>query len=430
MKNKSRQIKVFLSSVLVFILFFSFANPFLVTAGETSSKNGWKTNNGYEYPLTPADSAWVNLSYFEQLAVCDMPMDILSNCSTEELADLVLEYPFLSDILAFDNVDLAIKHLINTSNICEEFFSRDNITDLLIERYGGMNIDYEKLFGKSNAMAIVDSGYIKEMFLQTYFAYAINSLTDTQAQEISKIIGEKYEAKKGICDDFATSLLIYDWIQVKNGAIPQYLVPENIELDSNGKLLTMGNEAGTGSNQSRATSGFTSSGSTVKLGNGGIYTVGTYTLYGETADCYKYYSNDFTKDEAAALNNNFDKLHSSWVRVYSCTRKYNCHSYTWISSSSSNLYWLNNPDVFAGSDEFECIGNSINGTLSSGNKIIIVAAIPSDDGFGNYTYAIHSANVLSSNGSTESKLGSYGVYTVPADELRSFYGGFYYNIYQ
>jgi hypothetical protein len=409
-------------------------NPLLVTASAASLKSEWKTNV-YEYPLTPADAAWASLSYSEQLETCDMPIDMLSSCPTEELADLVLGYPFLIDILAFDNVDLAIKHLIDSSNICAEFFSRDNITDVLMEKYDKMNVDYGKLLNESSIMPMSDSGYIGELFLQTYFAYVRHSLTDTQTQEVSKIIGEKFEAKKGICNDFATSLLIYDWIQIGDGAIPQYLVPESIESEvfSNGNSLTMG-EAEIDSNQTRATSGFTSEGTVVQFGsNKGVYTRGTYTLYGKTVGCYKFHSNDYTPDEASALNKDFDKAHSSWSRVYTCTKKYNCHSYTWINSSSSNMYWLGNPDVFAGSDEFTFIGKNIDKpspSLSAGDKITVGASICVDDGFGNVTCSTHSANVISSTGSTQSKLGSCGVYIAPADDLVKFYAGYYYNIYR
>ena len=184
------------------------------------------------------------------------------------------------------------------------------------------------------------------------------------------------------------------------------------------------------SNQTRAASGFTSAGYRVGTNDGVVYTVGTYTLYGVTANCYKYYSGDYTTTEATNLNNSFDRAHSSWSRVATCTKKYNCHSYTWINSSSNNVYWLNNPDAFANSNSFTFAGHGFNTSLSSGDKIIICAAIASDDGFGNNTYSVHSANVLSSSGSTRSKLGSYGVYTIPVDELVRFYSGFYYCIYR
>lgn len=425
--------KKFLSVILVLTFIISIpVQTFTMSADSTTdAQEKWKTNNCYEYPLTPADPNWTNLSYFEQLEACDMPIDMLSNCSTEELADLVLEYPFLIDILAFDNTDLAIKHLIDTSNICKEFFARNDVTSVLFQKYDAINVDYKRLQNTSNVTAATDCGYVSELFLQTYFAHVASSLTDTQTKELSRIICEKHEAKKGICNDYSTSLLIYDWIQIENGAIPKNLIPESIEVElaSEGTIFPA-RDIETESNQTRATSGFSSSGYRVGTNGGAVYTVGTYTLYGVTTNCYKYYSGDYTTTEAANLNNSFDLAHSSWSRIATCTKKYNCHSYTWINSSSNNVYWLNNPDAFANSNSFTFVGRGFNTSLSSGDKIIICAAIASDDGFGNYTYSVHSANVLSSSGSTRSKLGSYGVYTVPVDELVQFYNGFYYCIYR
>lgn len=426
--------KKFLSAALalIFIISTSTQTHAISTDSKVSVQEEWKTTSGYEYPLTPTDSEWASLSYSEQLDACNMPAGMLSSCSTEDLADLVLEYPFISDILAFNTADLAINHLVNTSNICKEFFSRDNSIDILISKYDAMNADYNQLQDTSNVTAIVDSGYMAELFLQTYFAYSIHTLTDSQIQKVSEIIGEKFEAKKGICDDFSTSLLIYDWLQLKEGAVSRKLVPENIEVEltsSENNLTAV--EAETDSSQPRAASGFTSSGKLAQFpSTNGIYTVGTYTLYGKTVGCYRYYSNDYTTSEATLINNNFDNLHPSWTRVSTCTKKYNCHSYTWINSSSSNIYWLNNPDFFAESSSFTFVGHQNTASLSSGDKIIINSAISFDDGFGNITYAVHSANVLSSSGSTKSKLGACGVYIVPVDELRSFYSGFFYNVYR
>ena len=81
------------------------------------------------------------------------------------------------------------------------------------------------------------------------------------------------------------------------------------------------------------------------------------------------------------------------------------------------MYWLGNPDVFAGSDEFTFIGKNIDKpspSLSAGDKITVGASICVNDGFGNVTCSTHSANVISSTGSTQSKLGSCGVYIAPA----------------
>lgn len=86
--------------------------------------------------------------------------------------------------------------------------------------------------------------------------------------------------------------------------------------------------------------------------------------------------------------------------------------------------------TFANSSAFTFVGHSVNKSPISGDKIIIKSSMSFDDGFGNITYSLHSANVISSSGSTRSKLGSCGVYNVPINELVRFYDGFFYNIYR
>ena len=401
------------------------------SAGAVDAVSEWQTTDGYKYPLTPADTDWAELSYHEQLEACNMPEDMLADCSTEELADLVLDYPFLVDILAYENSDFAIAHLIDTSNICKEFFSRGNAVDVLLEKYDELHVDYTGLLNTSNSTSSADCGYFSELFLQTYFASIIDSLSDQQLNKLSYIVNEKHEAKRGICDDFSTALLLLDRIQKEQGEIPQCLVPESIKLElCVGGDVVLEGERETESSQTVTSSGFSSSGTNMEYWPGVYYTVGTYTLYGVTTGCLKYYSGDYTTDEAAYINNEIDEAHPSWSRELTCTYKYNCHSYAWISASSTNVYWLSNPDAFAGSSSYEYIGNGPNTLLAVRDRIIIGSSLPIQDEFGNYTYSCHSAIVLSSDGLTRSKLGACGVYIVPINELVTFYSGFGYSVYR
>lgn len=312
----------------------------------------------------------------------------------------------------------------NTSNICEKLFSKDDAMDILLKKYDELKVDYQMLSDSyDNSKDVLRiSGYVKELFLQNYFAVKIESMDKVEKQKLKQIIGEKYEMKKGICDDYATGLLIFDQIQSKYGNVSRELIPDNIYNDLTNDKYEKSN-----------LSDFNSSGTTGTLGNGATYTIGTYTLYGKTVGCYKYYSGDYTTTEQSNINTSFDSTHTSWSRIYTCTKKYNCHSFAWINSSSSNVYWLNNPDFYSGSSSFTYTGT--NGSASTGNKIIIQGSMASDDGFGNSTYAIHSLNASSSGSNstsikTTSKLGNIGVYSAPLIDMMGFYSGFAYKVYK
>lgn len=426
-KNKIKWLSIVLSLVVLFST-GSFLHQDVQAKDDVSNskynyQKEWETTN--TYPVLPENSDWADLSYTEQLEACNMPDDLIDKCSTDELANFVLKYPFLIDVLAFDNAEQGLEHLKNTSNICAKLFSKDNAMDVLLEEYDKLAVDYNLLEDSSNVNSkdkLQESGYIKEIFLQTYFAEKANTMNIGEKQKLKNIIGEKYAAKKGKCDDYATALLIYEQIQKENGEVPSDLIPDNIKNDLINTKTANGN-----------LSGFTSSGQSGTLSSGATVNIGTYTLYGKTVGCYQYSSGDYTTTEQNNYNASFDSAHPSWSRVYTCTKKYNCHSYAWISSTSYNTYWLNNPDIFAGSSSFAYVGKNSN--AASGNKIIIQASTSSSDGFGNYTTAIHSLNATSSGSNsiairTDSKLGTLGVYSALLIDMMVFYSGYCYVVYR
>ena len=48
-----------------------------------------------EYPVTPESPEWESMSYTECLNACQMPEEMLSDRSTEELSEYVLAYAIL-----------------------------------------------------------------------------------------------------------------------------------------------------------------------------------------------------------------------------------------------------------------------------------------------------------------------------------------------
>lgn len=157
-------------------MLIAFVSLFLVASIMLISEKVSAKNKEWFYPVDPSNPNWAELSYEEQLKACNMPQDLLTEYSSEGLADLILEYPFLIDVGAFDNASVAIAHLIETSNICKEFFSRNDATDILLEKY-------EK---------ISEQDYIVELFLQTYFLYAEDSFDVRQSEKLRRILDKNY----------------------------------------------------------------------------------------------------------------------------------------------------------------------------------------------------------------------------------------------
>lgn len=429
----------FIGILISLIMLFSVVSPMNITVQAMDNSDVTSiTNHDYQkdwinknsYPILPEDNDWSKLSYTEQLKACNAPDDFIGKCSTGELANLVLEYPFLIDVLAFNNAEQGIEHLKKTSNICEKFFSRVDSKNILLEKYGNLSVNYDMLndcYTNKSKDKLRDSGYIKEIFLQSYFATKVSTLDRDEKLKLKKIIGEKYDMKKGKCDDYTTGLLIYDEIQSMYGDVSRDLIPDNIYND----LVNKKNQP---DDLSTLTTiyGFTPSGEMGTMNEGATYKIGTFTIFGVTAGCYQYYSGDYKDIEKNELNASFDTTHSSWTRNSTCTKKYNCHSFAWIDYTTSNIYWLNNPDFYSNSSSFSRIG--IDCGANQGDRIIIEGSIAQSDGFGNDTYSLHSLRATSTGSSwnftTKSKLGCMGVYTAPISDMFTFYSGFCYGVYR
>lgn len=362
------------------------------------------------YPVVPGDGNWEKLSYSQQLKVSNIPDEMLSELSTNELAALVLSYPFLIDVVVFDNAEQAIGHLSYTSNICKEFFSRNDSVDILLEKYSDLHVNYNML-ARGNLLdsddVVKDSGYVKELFLQTYFANKINTLTNEQSNNLQAIMAERQTEKMGVYDEYSVQF--------------PAKYPDFFSND-------ITNEASDIIETAYATSGFRKTNNNL-VGHFSIKCEeGEYTLYGVTEEnVFKYYSGDDNPDKLQDKDYSFAKAHSSWTEIHPSTYKYNCHSYAWINASPYNIYWLSYPYKFPTSSYFSYINT--NGSANSGDRIIL------KDRNGT---PVHSVIVSAYGGGintikTTSKFGAYGVYDAPLSDVMIYYtqySGGYYETYR
>ena len=193
----------------------------------------------FTYPLTPEDPEWRNYGYIEHLEMCNMPEELLVVISSDELADLVLSYPFLSEgvggfkfsIINVDTYKMGLEVLAERSNIITEFFSREEATEILLKKYEELNVNYNMLIAPNPEMINVlrKSGFTKECFLQTYFATIAKDLTAEEKQRLKNILEIKQDQKAEICDEFPTySYILFNYLQWINGEIPTDIIPVNM----------------------------------------------------------------------------------------------------------------------------------------------------------------------------------------------------------
>lgn len=125
--------KYFISFPLVAILIFTMQFSSLATETTFTSSTNDTIATPYVYPVTPVMDEWKNFnSHSEMIQACQIPEDILSCMSTEALAETVVNYPLLSDMLAWSDATLGFQSVLDSFNGLQELLAReDGVTYLL-----------------------------------------------------------------------------------------------------------------------------------------------------------------------------------------------------------------------------------------------------------------------------------------------------------
>jgi len=98
----------------------------------------------WNYPVKPGTEEWKNFSSrIEMVEACQIPESILKNSDTESLIDICLNYPFLHDIMFYNNSQLGFDVIAKEFNGLTELLERTDVGILLLKRY--MKIDPEKV---------------------------------------------------------------------------------------------------------------------------------------------------------------------------------------------------------------------------------------------------------------------------------------------
>ena len=103
---------------------------------ENQTGNTWIDWDGkvvaWDFPVMPGSEEWKKFtSHQEMVDACQIPIDILSSLSTDDLARICLRYPLLADIFAFNFLDNGLDGLFIEFNGVKELYNRDASNELL-----------------------------------------------------------------------------------------------------------------------------------------------------------------------------------------------------------------------------------------------------------------------------------------------------------
>ncbi len=364
------------------------------------------------YPVLPGDEEWNKMSMLETFAICDMPESLLKNSSTEHLAKLVLDYPFLLDIRTYDETADGVEHLMRKSNIIREFFSRANAIDILLDEYGKFGVDYDVLslpIGSTKRSLLVESGYNKEAFVQAYIGTNYMKLSENQLSRFSEIFERKCDEQKKHKNSEEFPFVFYTSANEVLGYIPTVAISagavrENESSALYGDLVDDFDEVQTLPAVQVHNQNFT-------------YTVGYHisSLYGGLSILAKKLDgSDFSDLNRQKADEDFMKAYIGFTYISSASAAYNCHCYTWTPNVR---YYIEEPEVIYDSDYFAHVGSNCAANL--GDKIVTKYSSGSP---------VHSVIVTGAGASaytimTTAKMGYQGVYSATLYLMMNFYSG-------
>lgn len=355
------------------------------------SQKDWENTDTGEYPIDVDSPVWKQLSSSEAAAACDMPKEYAESLTTEELVDYVVNYPFLMDVLAYDKIADGINHLANKSSVFNELFSRADCYDNLIAKYSSIDVDYIKV-AESNDVCVTN--YDSELFIEEYIGLNYDSLSKDQAEKFVEEYGNKYLAKSNKNRESFFSTIFYNSIEEKLDMIPESAIPDNVA-----ERLVDSHEANAIPYASFSCSLC-----------GASLTSTTITINGKSVSGYQWVSGGYTTSDISTMDKYIANNYPTYTKVQSASGKYNCHSYAWYSTQTSNIYWIDDPSPVYNNTSYWTLWRIPMRNLQAGDRIT----------FWNNSSLLHSAIVNSSTTCT-SKLGHYGVYRTTISEMKSFY---------
>lgn len=128
--------------IVLFLLIFTLS----VYASTESEKDTISTESSspFSYNITPDNDEWVNFeSRDEMIKACFIPTEIASKMTTEELIEVIYEYPMLNDIMYYNNANDGLEVLKKECNAYYELLTRKNSGEKLIEFVETKNLSKE-----------------------------------------------------------------------------------------------------------------------------------------------------------------------------------------------------------------------------------------------------------------------------------------------
>ena len=358
--------KVVVAIMCMLLIANNFADFSNICAAAVIHKDFLNQNTAYQYKLTPEDAEWAELtSHQEMLDICQLPEEILTESTTEELFDIVLDYPLLIDISFYASFEEGLLEVAKQFNGLNELLKREDLSKVVKEKYEresvptSQRVDYSKITIENvNELLENDSELRKEVYLDSqekralYFEESLLSsemLFDKYTKgEKAAIVKEAYEKMEEKCDssayDYQAESEFFSYIYDGTGEAewkPFIDACYTVDFDEAEAAIHVEQKSGTeiaGSGlllHAEDIAGYNSSAR-------GFFWVPTHTETprGSRVECILYTDNPLNTDEKVADTK--ADFPEATIVAYGYHRN-NCHAYAWASRQD---IWMNDPSMY------------------------------------------------------------------------------------
>jgi len=148
----------------------------------------------WDYPVKPGMEEWKKFQSNEEMVkACQIPNNVLSSLSTEDLTEICLRYPLLGDVFAFNQLTGGLDKLFNDFNGIRELFKREGVENELLKRYQTKIQNLTLLDGPYSAVGKLN--FVISISALESLLNRCNSQTDETKKIILQKLVSGYEGK-------------------------------------------------------------------------------------------------------------------------------------------------------------------------------------------------------------------------------------------
>lgn len=382
-------------ALLLVVLCMSFAVSTLAQSGDDT----------YQFPIMPGTREWQAFqTHDEMLVATQIPADLLSKMSTRGLVKTVLGYPLFGDIWAFNSVQQGFDIVTSNFNGLQALLTRKDAGQELLALYEQMN----PAFMNSSWSVEQRGSYVFDV-AHVEFLLAQKPIVDTllagEREHLLRLALSYYEQKTQMPNEYGRlsiettfvlmGRLLYYSSNPSVFTTPVLNEPSIAEIPETNEAIAyppyMGNDSGVKVSASatdpvltflqygayasdkvldyiEGLARQTLSGNVMDEKGVGFIQDSNSTVYTPYGSSVSVITRDWelSSTEIKRMNKYVADDYPNATRETDASRKYNCHSYAWYSTSTSNDRWMNSPsdDIYWNDGSYVLLSTS-----SSGHKV-------------------------------------------------------------